>query len=221
MFRSYVPDPYSWHIFLCVYARRTSDSSHWINLAICICGDLNRQPPFVVSDFYLTEWILLFDSMGVRFLNPEDTRLSPIWYSTQKLFAINQIEEMVSTCLLENTSGPKKDLKEAPCCNMLQTGILMNYPRSTTSSNQSFRIIHCDNTQPGSSINWCGFTTSYMFTPKGIDRSQSIVIYCAWKPRAKHISNSFAFHQDAKEKLYIHNPDSFTTRNCINMYKLS
>lgn len=44
----------------------------------------------------------------------------------------------------------KKDLKEAPYCNMLQTGILMNYPRSTTSSNQSSRIIHCDNTQPGS-----------------------------------------------------------------------
>ena len=72
---------------------------------------------------------------------------------------------------------------------------------------QSFRIIHCDNTQPGSSINWCGFTTSYMLTPncrtpKGINRSESIVIYCPWKPRAKHISNSFAFQQDAKKKNY-------------------
>ena len=42
-------DPYPWYIFLCVYARRTGDSSLWINLAICICGDLNRQPPFLAN----------------------------------------------------------------------------------------------------------------------------------------------------------------------------
>ncbi len=49
-----------------------------------------------------------------------------------------------------------------------------------------------------------GITT--MFTPKlhKSKRHQSFPIYCPWKRRVKHISNSFAFQHDAKVKLYMY-----------------
>lgn len=179
-------------------------------------------------------WLFLGDGscfltrMGVRCLNPADSRLSPIWYSTQKLFAINPIEEMVSTCLLENTSGPKrirKRLHTAICCKLEFSWIIQGLLQVRINHFESSTVITL-------SLPWIIYkliTTSYMFMPKlqNSKRHQSFPIcshLLSMKTACEAYQQQFWFPTRFQRKTIhtylVDNSDSFTAINCLNYPKL-